>query len=287
MSHFTVMVVTKTPEELEAALQPYHEYECTGIEDEYVVFVEAEETPEEMQAQHADHLKRYADSTPEDFGQFVSDYHGYHMKNRKWGRMTNPNAKWDWYQIGGRWSGFFDLKKGRSGDVGEQSLVSIACHGEQDIGNRVDQARKCDIDFESKQKRAAENAAKKYDEVDKIINGREFITWEQARESTKDIEVARKTYNDQAVIKDIRKKFDSPFFIINDFSKEREDYIRSESIAAISTFAVLYNGEWKEKGKMGWFASVGNENKNWQGDFLDILKDIPDDALITLVDCHI
>jgi len=40
MSHFTVLVVTDTAEELEAALQPFHEYECTGIEDEYVIDVD-------------------------------------------------------------------------------------------------------------------------------------------------------------------------------------------------------------------------------------------------------
>lgn len=43
MSHFTVTVVTPsvpTQEELAAALQPFHEFECTGIEDEYVVDVD-------------------------------------------------------------------------------------------------------------------------------------------------------------------------------------------------------------------------------------------------------
>ena len=43
MSHFTVAVITKnnpTNEELNKVLQPYHEYECTGFKDQYVVPVD-------------------------------------------------------------------------------------------------------------------------------------------------------------------------------------------------------------------------------------------------------
>lgn len=42
MSHFSTLVVTKTDsdEELHAALQPFHEVECTGIFDQYVVNVD-------------------------------------------------------------------------------------------------------------------------------------------------------------------------------------------------------------------------------------------------------
>ena len=39
MSHFTVLVITDsepTNEVLSATLQPFHEYECTGIDDVYV-----------------------------------------------------------------------------------------------------------------------------------------------------------------------------------------------------------------------------------------------------------
>ena len=31
----------------------------------------------------------------------------------RYGYWQNPNAKWDWYLIGGRWSAFFKLKEGR------------------------------------------------------------------------------------------------------------------------------------------------------------------------------
>lgn len=43
MSHFTVAVITAVPpcdEVLSSALQPFHEFECTGIKDQYVVPVD-------------------------------------------------------------------------------------------------------------------------------------------------------------------------------------------------------------------------------------------------------
>lgn len=35
----------------------------------------------------------------------------------------NPNRKWDWYQIGGRWQGMLKLKKGAKGRAGSKSLL--------------------------------------------------------------------------------------------------------------------------------------------------------------------
>lgn len=45
------------------------------------------------------------------------------------GEMTtyNPNSKWDWYQVGGRWTGFFKKKKGAKGKVMQipESLIGF------------------------------------------------------------------------------------------------------------------------------------------------------------------
>jgi len=47
------------------------------------------------------------------FEAFMAEWHGHEERNAETGRYgyyENPNAKWDWYQIGGRWSGFFKVK---------------------------------------------------------------------------------------------------------------------------------------------------------------------------------
>jgi hypothetical protein len=36
MSHFSVLVAVKGPDDVDAALQPFHEFECTGHDDQYV-----------------------------------------------------------------------------------------------------------------------------------------------------------------------------------------------------------------------------------------------------------
>lgn len=43
----------------------------------------------------------------------AKEYFGYRKVNGKYGYMSNPNAKWDWYSEGGRWSGYLTNKEGK------------------------------------------------------------------------------------------------------------------------------------------------------------------------------
>lgn len=49
------------------------------------------------------------------------------------------------------------------------------------------------------------------------------------------------------------------------------------------------DGEWHEKGKMGWLACVSNEKKkvDWETEFKDFIDNLDDDVFVTVVDCHI
>lgn len=50
------------------------------------------------------------------FEEYMADYHGYDERDPdtgKYGYWENPNAKWDWWQIGGRYSNWFETKDGR------------------------------------------------------------------------------------------------------------------------------------------------------------------------------
>lgn len=176
MSHFAVVVVL--PEEptnsaLEAALAPWHEFECTGRNDRYVVDVDQTEEARAEFAKSTERRLRDADgnlhdrfdekgewkpqfSQPDDdrfssgrkgfvppgyeavdvpssefqsFAEWASDYHGWPIvtsedeidrdEKHKYGHIlvgedgevircvdrTNPNSKWDWWQVGGRYGG--------------------------------------------------------------------------------------------------------------------------------------------------------------------------------------
>ena len=48
--------------------------------------------------------------------EFAKGYFGYRKVNGKYGYMSNPNAKYDWYSEGGRWSGYLTNKEGKTTD---------------------------------------------------------------------------------------------------------------------------------------------------------------------------
>lgn len=111
MSHFSVLVFTDekpTEDVLVKTLLPWHEYECTGIE-EYVEFVEAEESRDELEKEFQEYKEKYNYET---FENFLSDYHGYKIIDGKIGRHTNPNAQWDWWEVGGRFRNKLVTKDG-------------------------------------------------------------------------------------------------------------------------------------------------------------------------------
>ena len=52
---------------------------------------------------------------------------------------------------------------------------------------------------------------------------------------------------------------------------------------------VTTNGEWVERGQMGWFGISSNEmnEDEWDAKFREYLKTLDKDIVLTLVDCHI
>ena len=52
---------------------------------------------------------------------------------------------------------------------------------------------------------------------------------------------------------------------------------------------VTEDGEWKEKGEMGWWGSVSNEKPedSWKQQFVDYVKSLDENCLVTVVDFHI
>lgn len=139
------------------------------------------------------------------------------------------------------------------------------------------------------------------------------------------IEMARQQYGAQELVKLIRghEKYkhwfmDSPIEEIGAFS--REDYIQRQTDAAIPGFATLlvttdekpgtdiarvgnlpvsrdgmggiekYDTQWIAKGEMGWFGmSTDSEDSNayYLSKVNKLIDELPDDAIILTVDCHI
>jgi len=66
-------------------------------------------------------------------------YEDYDKKRGYSTTRYNPNSKWDYYEIGGRWCGYFKLKEGKTGIIGESGM------GNNKPKNNADIALKGDI----------------------------------------------------------------------------------------------------------------------------------------------
>jgi len=103
MSHFTVGIFTKSGEEweIERALEPYQENNMDNCPKKYLKFYNLEvEGREEFEDESNTFKDEYGS-----FETFMEEYYGAikDYETEKYGYWENPNSKWDWYVIGGRW----------------------------------------------------------------------------------------------------------------------------------------------------------------------------------------
>jgi hypothetical protein len=315
MSHFTVLVIGGNPEK---QLQPYHEYECTGVDDEYVIDVDNTEEVEgwlkeelfagkkgsnydyEYDEEDAkENLTGYKKMSRSEYFTLIgssidneiADYHGYTKKEGKWIRRTNPNKKWDWYQLGGRWAGFFKMKHAEvEAVVGEESFM-----GSPAREGYADQLLKRDIDFDSMRAEAVGKADGNYQYAMSVFGDAPVNeTWDTIRDGNKDnIEEARNIYWAQprcVAWQAKRREKDWPFghsSSPDNFIISKEQYLKRASDGAVATFAVVKDGQWYEKGSMGRWACVSDEKDNWNEEFAKLLDSVSDDTLLSVYDCHI
>ena len=303
MSHFTVMILG---DDYEAQLAPYHEFECTGHVDQYVQDVDiTDEFIQEM-----DSASENADEgeSPLDY---ALGYYGYENRvvsdesevdredTHKYGfvvvkdgnvvkvvRRTNPNAKWDWYTVGGRWSGFLKLKSGAKGELGTPGVF-----GNRAEPGTADQVRKGDVDWEGMRQEAADRAADQWDRVRKAVPML-WESWDTIRTRYPDnIDAARDAYHGQEGRKLLWqcKDDDGIRWSEDGVLVAREIFVKNARDGAIVPFAVLKDGNWMERGQMGWFGCVSNEGDRdeWNVRVSQMIDELPDDTLITMVDCHI
>ena len=157
----------------------------------------------------------------------------------------NPNSKWDWYSVGGRWKDLLKLKSEGFADATKFSEINWD---------------------------AMRNDTTAYD---KAIRFWELIVEKQEAVSDSDKET-------------VKWSFYKPEFYTERYPN-KEAY--AKTTAEFTTFAVLKEGKWYEKGEMGWFggsSDSGDDEMKWAQNFWDnFLKDCNGDTEITVVDCHI
>lgn len=296
MSHFAVMVVLDeyTEEALQKKLQPYHKYECTGVDDEYVIDVDM---TDKVVKEFDEDKEKYGDDSSmwENIDEYAEEWHGCDKtEDGRYVRHTNPNKRWDWWTVGGRWSDLLLLKD----------------------GTRADYAQKKDIDFDGKIEETKKRYLAQVTRFNEIVAGRECLSFKQCKEQTETIEQARELYHSQPAIQDINNAMqdeddEMPFILFGDIFEHMcngdvEKYVKTAEFDALGTYALLMDvpkehpnyleidGEeakkpdpWHEKGRMGWWGMSSDEKDDWPEQFMSLFKLIRDDQWVVIVDCHI
>lgn len=386
MSHFPVLVIGPDPE---AQLQPFHEFECTGTDDQYVLDVDITDevraeyerdtlTVYSVDGKDVDDSALFRDPTsaevarhgpmlgssygggcswesrdwgdgrgyrakvwdPESFGatsrgvpcaerMTLAEYVEYSRGEKdivgpgeepdlgdsaKYGYMrvdvdgkivqiikrTNPNAKWDWWVLGGRWCGFFPVKP----DLAMTELAGIkagqgagAASGLRPDRGNADQLRVSEVDFATARSEAEAHAHELFDRWERLVavHGR-AKSWTECLDGHQgDRDAAREVYNSQPLVnaadrsrEDGGMGFRLGCWIIA-LGYDRELYVTKQRNAALVPYAVVYNGKWTAKGEMGWWSCSDDKvsEAGWCERVARLYDDLPPDTLLTLVDCHI
>lgn len=442
MSHFVVVVVGP---DYESQLAPYHEFECTGQDDQYVQVIDRTDearkeyaTAKETRVQLADGTLRdlyedgnycedlLRDPTPEElefknplsdlgadakrtalarsirwnsdrskvlalpsgakevrvqtretFAQWAVEYFGgvvvpYGMEpnfeeDAKYGYVqlglsmdengddvkvfdrTNPNKKWDWYQVGGRWTGFFRLKPNTIGVLGEESLLAKFDPEHTPVpAGRADIVRHGDVDWDGMRAEAEYDAGVKYDAFHAILAKHPAVTpWSEvlakfaqeaglaigpdgrpvrsedlddddetdddedvgddAPETTNEavavasrptkrnfVDLARQAYHAQPAVKELTsaeniRKFGFMLDIEDYTQQTREQFIELARARAVCPYAVVKDGQWYQRGEMGWFGISTDEKDDrvWALEVAKLFDSLPPETELTAVDCHI
>lgn len=384
MSHFSVLVVSDeqpTEESLRTTLLPWHEFECTGEDNEYVQDVD--QTDEARAAYEHDTVSRLRDAdgklwspydptveeaakhgpfigtgfggglsfTSKDWGdgkgyrgkiRFVPDgfeevkvatkdvqsfrdfVEGYYGKKpvlygeepdltdgdaHKYGYAlldqsgdvvrvidrTNPNKRWDWYQLGGRYSGRLLPKRGTdSASKGKRSWTN---EDQEIVG--FDTCQVCDLDMEAMQaQRSAERLAWINEivtksgldrgDVDRAIKAKpifhaEWMTLPEPRPRGGEYHDWLRAKGELGAICATASNAVWELPEVGDLSVA--EWITQAP--AITSFAVVKDGQWFENGRMGWWAVVHDEKADWEQRFIELFASLRPDQFVSIVDCHI
>lgn len=237
--------------------------------------------------------ERYGDESPSEVLHLSEDGRAYTIST------YNPNSKWDWYQIGGRWTGWFycrpeytghpDLIAGEPGTMTEPNYNRAKCDG----------GPKYMLDFDATRKMAEAEELGRHIEFCKLVEGLPeatlwsvFVERHKADPERYTIEQARADYHGQPRVLALKgtdfQYWNDPF---ERFQRPREEVLARAAVRAVPGFATLtLEGEWREPGQMGWFGMSTDTPETqdayyaWANEYVDSLGD---DIVLVLVDVHI
>lgn len=303
MSHFSLVVCLGDLNDLGDALapydenkevEPYRDYEDGEPKDYWLVDILRTENalnPDNATLTWGEvaaaHNARYPGDDP-----LLVDEGGraYHDSTR------NPDAKWDYWRIGGRWGGYFVVRPGRESQV----LKPKRGWDSPDVimANTCDAGPKSALDLDALREAKAEKARKTYAEFHALVAGTpearpwsEFVALADKLDDYS-IDQARQEYHSQPRVEAINgTDFQWHDDAIATFQKPERLYVEFERARAVPGYALLtLDGKWMAPGRMGfWGVSSDTESDRigyWEAANAYI-ESLPDTAWLVAVDCHI
>ena len=196
----------------------------------------------------------------------------------------NPDSKWDWYQVGGRWTGHFRARRGA-----ERMDVIYGQPGFMTPANS--DPRKCD----GGPKRALDLKARWLKLVDGIPEARPWREFADliGKVDGYGIDRAREEYGSQPRVQAIRGTDYDRFGTssIETYQKPERQFVELQRAQAVPGFALLtLEGRWMAPGRMGWFGSSSDSESDRAGYYEAAnayIESLSDSTWLIAVDCHI
>lgn len=311
MSHAKVLVIG---DDYDAVLAPYDENLDVApywqdISDDYLVFAAEHRYPEMSATSSPEQWRdRFIASDLADLGlldaagaspderaehharvQDVRNGYRVHDGRVQERRSDNPQGRWDWYMLGGRWANDLRLKAG-SHDKGVRGSV---LHGPSPVvAGWCDRARKADVDLDA-MRRAGHDAA-----------GERWAAFERARAEHGDWktlpeliaaegrETAGRLYNAQPIVAALRPHLGLLESVESEFPPDMtgSEYRKRGLLGAVPGFATVSDQGWWETGRLGWWATHTSEGPAAELNYLqranDLLDSATNDTWLSVVDIH-
>lgn len=217
----------------------------------------------------------------------------------------NPDSKWDYWRIGGRWSGYFVA------DESLEDIIKPERHWDGPNNSRYPGRSVCDggrrrsLDFAAMRDYAEKDANERYDRWEQLVaeHGGDAKPWSHFTGligvvEDFNIDQARKLYHEQPIIAAHgRMERENNGIVgwgdclIEEFLTTREEYVRKARAAVVPAYAtVLLSGEWCAPGRMGWFGMSSDgpgEREGYYAEISKYLDTLSPDTWLVVVDCHI
>lgn len=206
------------------------------------------------------------------FDEYCRDHLNYRRRKGRWGYFYNPDAKWDWWCVGGRFSGAFLVRS----DQEEYIPAELGKSGSSGGYRSVNGARKKDICWDEMKRRATARKKRTYAEAKKAFETKccdalgPFVS------------ISENEVNDWGTC-------------LYKNGETLEQFLLRKALGPddrypLSPYAFLdIDDQWHSSGEMGWFGVSANDmpEEDWLHTVQSFIEELSDDDYLVTVDCHI